>query len=321
MLNRARVDVDASTSYSMCAVDTCTKRVNDRVAGRDFKYYIFDWDDNILHMPTRIHLEKRQPDGAWAPHLVSTSVFSVIRGDTTQYRPPGGKWSNAFVEFQDYADENESAFLRDTRLAIERVIAGQEAPAPSFETFRRTLTEGRLFAIVTARGHASATLRKGVQLFIDLVLTAAEREEMLANLRGYRVCFDRPAQLGTDAEELDYYLGLNRYHAVTSPGFTRKMADETQKPATSEELKQFAIRDFVEYLIHIVAKHGGGLSRPISVGFSDDDPANVAAVETYIRRELAQHFPGIKFCVYDTSDPALEKGRKVVVAGQLDLGF
>ena len=41
------------------------KPVNVDVAKRDFKYYIFDWDDNILHMPTRIHLEKRQPDGTW----------------------------------------------------------------------------------------------------------------------------------------------------------------------------------------------------------------------------------------------------------------
>jgi hypothetical protein len=90
---------------------------------------------------------------------------------------------------------------------------------------------------------------------------------------------------------------------------------------TSEERKQFAIRDFVEHVLRILAKRGGGLSRPISVGFSDDDPANVAAVEAYIQRELAQHFPGVKFCVYDTSDPALEKGRKVVVSGQLDLGF
>jgi hypothetical protein len=302
-------------------VDSRTQRINDRVADRDFKYYIFDWDDNILHMPTRIHLEQRQPDGTWAPHLVSTSVFSVIRGDTTRYRPPDGEWAKAFVEFQDYANESESAFLRDTRLAIERVITGQEAPAPSFETFRRTLIEGRLFAIVTARGHASATLRKGVHLFIDLVLTPAEREEMMANLRGYRVCFDHSTHLGTDEEELACYLGHNRYHAVTSPGFSQRLADEAPGPVTSEERKQFAIRDFVEHVIEILARRGNQLSRPISVGFSDDDPANVAAVDAYIRRELAQHFPGIKFCVYDTSDPALEKGRKVVVSGQLDLGF
>lgn len=301
-------------------MDTNTQRFNDRVAARDFKYYIFDWDDNILHMPTRIHLEKRQLDNTWVPHLVSTAVFSIIRNDTLNYRPTGNNWANAFVEFQDYVNENESSFLRDTRLAIKRVISGQEAPAPSFETFRHTLIEGRLFAIVTARGHASPTLRKGVQLFIELVLTADEREEMMTNLRGYRACFDHLRCFGTDAEELDYYLGINHYHAVTSPEFTRNFTGEAAA-ATPEERKQFAIRDFVEHVIHILGKHGGGLKRPISVGFSDDDPANVAAVDAYIRGELAQHFPGIKFCVYDTSDPTLEKGRKVVVSGQLDLGF
>jgi len=304
----------------MTFVNACSQRINDRVAERDFKYYIFDWDDNILHMPTCIHLEKRQSDGTWVPHLVSTSVFSVIRGDTTRYRPPGGDWTRAFVEFQDYAEENESSFLRDTRQAIERVIAGQESPAPSFQTFRRTLIEGRLFAIVTARGHASHILRKGVQQFIDLVLNPSEREEMMANLRGYRACFDHSTRFKTDAEELSYYLRLNHYHAVTSPGFTRQLADEAPGPVTQEERKQFAIRDFVEYVIDILATHGADLNRPISVGFSDDDPANVAAVDAYIRHELSHHFPGVKFCVYDTSDPALDKGRKVVVSGQFDPG-
>ena len=38
-------------------------RVNEEVATRDFKYYIFDWDDNILHMPTKIRMEHRQEDG------------------------------------------------------------------------------------------------------------------------------------------------------------------------------------------------------------------------------------------------------------------
>ena len=37
--------------------------VNEDVASRDFKYYIFDWDDNILHMPTKIKLEHRGDDG------------------------------------------------------------------------------------------------------------------------------------------------------------------------------------------------------------------------------------------------------------------
>ena len=298
------------------------KQVNTRVANRDFKYYIFDWDDNILHMPTRIHLEKRQADGTWAPHIVSTSVFSLIRGDTLNYRPPNGNWPEAFVEFQDYAHETESHFLRDAREAITRLINGAEQPAPSFQTFRSTLIEGRLFAIVTARGHAAETLHKGVRLFVDLVLTPAEREEMMANLHGYRVCFDHVTAFGTDEEELEYYLGVNHYHAVTSPGFTDLLPQAAPGAESAEFRKQFAIRAFVEHVVRILARtQEGRLRHAISVGFSDDDPGNIKAVEEYIRTELGRHFPGVKFVVYDTSDRTREKGRKIVVSGQMDLGL
>ena len=61
------------------AVDGRQASANLNVAARDLKYYIFDWDDNILHMPTRIHLERRTESGEWVPHAVSTSVYSVIR--------------------------------------------------------------------------------------------------------------------------------------------------------------------------------------------------------------------------------------------------
>ena len=302
--------------------DATEQRVNYRVADRDFKYYIFDWDDNILHMPTRIHLEKRQPDGSWLPHLVSTSVFSLIRGDTANYRPPNGNWPEAFTEFQDYENENENHFLRDAHEAIARLSNGAEKPAPSLRAFRKTLVEGRLFAIVTARGHASDTLRKGVRMFVDLVLTPAERAEMLTNLRGYRACFDHVTQFGTDEEELNYYLGLNHYHAVTSPGFTDRMSHAAPGAESSEHRKQFAIREFVEHVVRILARtQEGQLRRPVSVGFSDDDPGNVQAVQEYIRTELGRRFPGVKFVVYDTSDRTLEKGRKIVVSGQMDLGL
>ena len=74
-----------------------TKSYNPNIASRDLKYYIFDWDDNILHMPTYIHLERRLGNGHWVPHLVSTAVFSVIRNDQKNYRPPDNDWEKAFV--------------------------------------------------------------------------------------------------------------------------------------------------------------------------------------------------------------------------------
>jgi hypothetical protein len=298
------------------------KNINLRVADRDFKYFIFDWDDNILHMPTRIYLEKKGADGQWVDHSVSTALFAVIRGDTVNYRAPGGDWGRAFKDFQDYEEDQESSFLKDTRDALDRVLSGLELPAPSFTRLKETLIEGRLFAIVTARGHAPDSIRKAVNLFIDLVLSPAERETMLANLRGYRAAFDGERSEPTDQEVLQDYLSLNRYHAVTNPGFKKWLNEVGGGEAVYENPKQFAIRDFVEHVARLMAQSKEGLGhRTISVGFSDDDLENVKAVEKYIQQELSRHFPSVKFVVYDTSDSTMENGRKVVVSGQLDFDF
>lgn len=306
------------------------KEVNVEVAGRDFKYYIFDWDDNILHMPTRIYLEHLEDDGEWRAVSVSTGTFALVRSDEEHYRLPqeGGR-DAAFRDFQDEPDAEvaDLAFIRDTRAALAKIKAG-EAPGPSFDTLRKTLREGRIFAIVTARGHAASTIREAVKLFIDEVLTQEERDEMLANLRGYRYCFDKVEEFGTDEEELDYFLSMCRYHAVTNPDFHDRMVDDEDfgarlAEASSDEkpelAKEFAIRDFVEHLYRTMGRTGGVGSREVAVGFSDDDPGNVQAVSNYVRSELSRRFGSCKFVVYDTSDPTLEKGRKFTICGQMEL--
>ncbi len=301
------------------------KEVNDEVSKRNFKYYIFDWDDNILHMPTRIYLEKRDENGEWKPIALPTSTFALVRSKFDHYRfPSEGGAKAAFRDFQDVSDEAaQSAFIRDTVTALERVKQGEKG-GPSFETLRKTLIEGRIFAIVTARGHASKTIREAVKIFMDTVLTDAERHEMMCNLRGYRMWLDKKTAFGTDEEELDYYLSMCRYHAVTNPVFKEMLeedevfssrfaqASQTRKP---EVAKEFAIKDFVQHLFHLLERTGG-IDRSVAVGFSDDDAGNVQAVSEYIRNELSKRYGSFKFVVYDTSDATLSHGRKVTVAGQ-----
>ena len=121
-----------------------------------------------------------------------------------------------------------------------------------------------------------------------------------------------------------------RYAAVTYAGFRARMANDpiyreklaVATTATRPELaKEFAIRDFVEHVFHML-RRSGRLDRSVSIGFSDDDVGNVKTVSSFIRRELSKRFDGFKFVVYDTSDRTLAKGRKVCVSGQLNLpGF
>ena len=302
--------------------------VNEAVSTRDFKYYIFDWDDNILHMPTKIRLEHKEDDGAWKPVEVSTSTFAMIRADVEHYRAPAdGGWRAAFRNFED--EPGKDRFMEDTIAALEKVEHG-EKPGPSYNALKKTLREGRLFSIVTARGHSPETIEKAVRVFIRYALTEQDREEMMSNLRGYRQWLDKVETFGTDAEELDYYLGMCRYSAVTYDGFRERMANDPiykEKLASAtlaskpELAKEFAIRDFVEHVFHML-RRCGGLCRSVSIGFSDDDRGNVKSVSRYIQSELSKRFDGFKFVVYDTSDRTLSKGRKVCVSGQMNLpGF
>ncbi len=310
--------------------------VNEEVATRDFKYYIFDWDDNILHMPTKIRMEHREDDGAWKPVEVSTATFALVRADVEHYRAPGGVWAEAFRNFEDPPSDGggqipPNRFLEDTIAALEKVEHGAK-PGPSYQALKKTLREGRLFAIVTARGHSPATIEKAVRIFIRYALTEEDRAVMMSNLRGYRRWIDGvgDGEFGTDAEELDYYLGMCRYAAVTYAGFRARMANDpiyreklavASTVARPELAKEFAIRDFVEHVFHML-RRSGRLDRSVSIGFSDDDVGNVKTVSSFIRRELSKRFDGIKFVVYDTSDRTLSKGRKVCVSGQLNLpGF
>ena len=299
---------------------TETHDINYAVADRDLRYFVFDWDDNILHMPTNIHLERLTDDGDWVPYAVSTSLYSLIRNDTEHYRPPSeGGWEAAFRDFRDIEIEEENVFLRDTREAIDRVVSGEAPRAPSFDTLKTVLTEGRLFAIVTARGHDPEVLKAGVRYFIERTFSPQEKRTMLRNLRGYLEWLQPGHDRHSDDEVLEYYLGLNKYHGCMSPRFRALLREHNYEAAGTEEGKQFAIRDFVCHVIGILREHG--VDKPISIGFSDDDEGNAHAVETYIEQELAREFPGVKFAVYYTNDPDLPSGRKVEVRGQLSLGF
>ena len=248
-------------------------------------------------------------------------------GDMKEEVPRGVKppWANEAWEIHQLGNKDFCAFIGGAPDFADRTHAywageGVEKQPPSFNTFRRILREGRIFAIVTARGHDPATLRKGVEMFIERILSDAEKAEMVRNLRGWIVCYegeDANAAL-TDEQVVDNYLSMNRYHAVTNPAFIAAVkAQGTPGAEKSETRKQFAILDFLEWLFRMIERIGA--RKPISVGFSDDDPGNVAAVADFIRHNLAERFPSVKFVVYDTSDPDVEKGHKLVVSGQLPL--
>lgn len=283
--------------------------------GLQLKYYMFDWDDNILRMPTRIHLDRRTPAGGWEPYDVATGEFARIRRDAVNYRPRDGSWDVAFEDFYDNGPRGEDAFLEDVKIALEAVRSGREQPMPSYQRFKDALVESRLFAIITARSHNASSIRRGVEHFIAQALSDAERRAMIVNQRGFMRYFGEPPESLSDADVLRRYLDLNHYSGVTSPEFQQRMGLSGASGAESpEKAKQFAIHQFVYHVAELIRDRGA--LHPVSIGFSDDDIHNVRAIEEYLREALAKALPRFKFVVFDTSDAEATGGRKVVIQAE-----
>jgi hypothetical protein len=282
------------------------KRYLSEIASRS---YIFDWDDNILFMPTKIKMDKKTESG-WEPVDVSTEEFAQVR-TSPDYRLRN---NDAGVAFEDF--RLTDSFLHDTVVAIKN-----KSFAPSFEKFKEALIYGNSFAINTARGHKPEALKKGVKMFIDMVFTDEEKQTMVNNIRkeitnipGYRMY-----KLGrlNNEQVIDVYLDvMGEYYPVSSEEFGERFGLETSGGAANpEHAKKVAIQHFTEKVLHNVKKLvDSGYYTKVSVGFSDDDVRNVDASKKFLDHELKHLYPNIHFVVYDTS----EGGKKKLVVQKED---
>jgi len=265
--------------------------------------YMKDWDDNILHMPTKIKMDKKE-DGSWIPVEVSTRDFAELRNDP-DYRPRNNSASDAFRDFKE-----SEPFLRDVKIALKN-----RSYAPSFDDFKETLIYADPFAINTARGHKPQILRQGVRIVID-TFSKQEKEEMLNNIketfkkekRFPKTISDKLDSMSPN-QLIDLYLDeKGEYYSVSSEEFGRRMGlDVSGASANPEHAKKVAIADFVRKIWSEMNYWINSGYSSISFGFSDDDKKNVKAAIEFLKDELSKQYPEIHFVVYDTSEGGKNK--------------
>lgn len=265
------------------------------------KYMAFDMDDNILMLPTKIHMEQLV-DSKWVKKDISTELFSKIRNDKSNWRPLVK--NNKFIAYNDFSDDGNrgsSAFLEDLIVAIKNKKFG-----PSWEKFINCLKTGNLFAIITARGHESEVIRKGIEWIIFNILDDNDRNEMAANLIAYKDLFiiDYDIIENINLRTLiKAYLDKCEFIGVTSPSFIKK--HNVGDASSPEYAKILAMESFV----NTINNYGKQVNRKVKIGFSDDDLGNINKVEEYFN-EIDILYKNISFYVYDTSNPLLQKGKK-----------
>lgn len=236
------------------------------------KYYMFDWDDNLLEMPTMIRIRR---DGEIVE--VTTADYAALSdADREACTIPDGEDGGSFKYFQD--EEGASYFQND----LQKALAGRKY-RPSFEPFKRALIDGSLFCIVTARGHASATFREGVRTIIEETFRPDERQRMIENINAW---YER-AGIDVPDDPLGAYLALNGYYGVTSPEFAENFkaelahiggASDARDPSAR---KTVAVDHFVAETLESTKRFDADSVKEARFGFSDDDQNNITAMQSH----------------------------------------
>lgn len=238
----------------------------------DLKYYAFDWDDNIVTMPTQIILLTEDDEELG----MSTEDFADYRGligkETFEYK---GKMIVGYANdpYRNFGVKGDSAFIIDSMVA---------SIGPSWDDFVECINGGSIFAIITARGHTPSVLREAIYNFIVTNHNGINKDILIENLKKYRNITGDETK---DAQiMINEYLDLCKYYPVSYG---------EGSASNPEEGKIKALREFIVYVKEMSEKLGkrAFLKNDVKnnfipmIGFSDDDPANVEKIKSFLDKE------------------------------------
>jgi hypothetical protein len=289
------------------------KKFNDYIKENKSKfeylyYYAFDLDDNILKLPTKVHMEKYE-DNKWVKKDVSSNKYVDVKNDKRNWRLIDNDKEKAYKDFKD-----PKKFTEDFKSAIENKNYG-----PSWNDFIKCLTNGSLFAIITARSLNSIYLKSFVKYVIDKVLTDTQKNEMYSNLLKFSYHFDddkgdkydrilktTPSENNLVKRYLSncYYIGVNY----------QKTNNSSVKTLKSRHLYNFCKK------INNYSKMIGVKSK---IGFSDDDKDTIEDVEILFNNINKEKFPYIsEYIIKNTYDSKnIQKINRVMETSNQSIGM
>jgi hypothetical protein len=236
------------------------------------KYYAFDWDDNLMFMPTKIYLK----DDKGKSVGMSTEDFAEYR--TEIGKEPFEYEGHTIVSFdkepfRDFGVLGDKQFLKDSMTA---------PTGPAWDDFVEAINNGSIFAIVTARGHTPSMLKEAVYKLIKQNKHGLDSNQLAKNLLKYRDLADEE-KLSKD-QLIRSYLDMCRFHPVS---FGEGSA------TNPEQGKINAMEEFVSYVRNLShsLQQKAFMKNKISnyftpfIGFSDDDVRNVETMKKHFDKK------------------------------------
>ena len=259
------------------------KRLNEGMSDEgvpDLKYYAFDWDDNIMYMPTQIIVLDDNDEEV----KMSTEDFAeyreMIGKEDFDYK---GKTIVGYAQrpYRFFTVEGDKNFMTDCMLA---------ETGPSWSDFVECINGGSVFSIITARGHTPSVMKEAVYNLIVSNHQGIDSKQCVENLKKYiQLVMDQDASGLSDKEVIDDYLELCYFAPVTNPSFGGGSA------SNPEEGKINALRYFISYCRELSSMIGAKgmfkndiMNNEPSIGFSDDDLRNVEKISGFLEKEYPE---------------------------------
>lgn len=240
--------------------------------GRSF--YFFDYDDNVVHLPTKIVLFHR--DTHQELHVSTAeyaSIYQYLGEPGTEWENfelrdhPQGSYRNFREQPKELLDGKEQPLIEDMITALKNPFL--EWRGPSWDFFYKAVKNNRPIAIITARGHHPHTIRRAINLLVQ------------------------SRDLSVSPNYLSVY--------PVSHEATRNYLGDTDNKLSVAELKKLAIKLAVQDAFECY-----GENEHHRFGMSDDDPKNIDLIVEAMR-ELKAQYPKNQFFVFNTNARKVQK--------------
>ncbi len=250
--------------------------------GRSF--YFFDFDDNVMNLPTLLFLFHTETGDEKA---ISTREFSLISHELGKL----GFWK----DYEIRLDEQTGTFrrFRHHHFNLWERIKGKKQPlvedlvkiikeneqlwkGPSWNFFWHAVHNSRPLSIITARGHRPQTIKEAIEILLL-----------------HRHISRRPNYLSV--------------YPVSNSDIRVQLGDSNKTWHTAK-LKQEAIKFSVHEAFKVY-----GQNPHHRFGMSDDDPVNIKLIVDAMQ-DLKKTYPENSFFVIDTHKGQLSK-REIVKEG------
>jgi len=261
----------------------------DDVGRPDLKYYAFDWDDNILFMPTTIIVADEDDNEV----QMSTEDFAEHR-EQIGMEPFTYRGKNiigyALGALRNFREPGNKKFILDSMMA---------KIGPSWKDFVECVNGGSIFAIITARGHSPETLKEAVYNLVMSNKNGIDSREVAKNLKKYRDIGNKVSsdtnRKALSPSELNEYLDMCVFEPVSFNG----------ENISNPEIAKFnALKNFISYCRDLSKEisqdmeisgtpmfkndvNGNPIWEPL-IGFSDDDLRNIEKIKELLSNEYEE---------------------------------